>query len=151
MNWVKGSGTDADLLRSLVGESDAVVHSIGLLLDESSGLKNLNFITSGSGSVPGKGATYDSEMRGTAMALMEAAAPSEAKELPFVFVSAAEAGWKDDSLGSKIEAFMEKVRSSEEQRGAKRLCCQLTAVSYSSLRSVRSAASFCPAISRPRG
>lgn len=108
VNWVKGSGTDADLLRSLVGESDAVVHSIGLLLDESSGLKNLNFITSGSGSVPGKGATYDSEMRGTAMALMEAAAPSEAKELPFVFVSAAEAGWKDDSLGSKIEAFMEK-------------------------------------------
>ena len=47
VNWVKGSGTDADLLRSLVGESDAVVHSIGLLLDESSGLKNLNFITSG--------------------------------------------------------------------------------------------------------
>ena len=83
-----------------------MVHSIGLLLDESSGLKNLNFITSGSGSVPGKGATYDSEMRGTAMALLEAATSSA--NVPFVFVSAAEAGWKDDSLGSKIEAFMDK-------------------------------------------
>ena len=100
VKWVKGAGSNTDLLKSLASESDAVVHSIGLLLDSESGLKNLNFVTSGSRSVPGKGATYDTEMKGTALALLEAAKGSDK---PFIFVSAAEAGWRDDSLGSKIE------------------------------------------------
>lgn len=48
VKWVKGSATDEALLQKLAADADAFVHSIGLLLDSSSGLASLNFITSGS-------------------------------------------------------------------------------------------------------
>uniref|UniRef100_A0A7S2C477 GST N-terminal domain-containing protein n=1 Tax=Haptolina brevifila TaxID=156173 RepID=A0A7S2C477_9EUKA len=107
VNWVKGSAADAPLLEKLAADADAFVHAIGLLLDSESGFAGLNFLTSGSRSVPGEGATYDSEMRMTALGLLDAAQatrPATAPPRPFVFVSAAEAGWSANELGSSIEA-----------------------------------------------
>jgi len=109
VTWVKGSAADAALLESLAADADAFVHAIGLLLDSSSGLAKLNFLTSGSRSVPGEGATYDSEMRATCIALLEAARrtkPAGGAARPFVFVSAAEAGWESNALGQKIEGSL---------------------------------------------
>jgi uncharacterized protein YbjT (DUF2867 family) len=48
VKWIKGSAEDAALLKTLAADADAFVHTIGLLLDSSSGLARLNFITSGS-------------------------------------------------------------------------------------------------------
>ena len=58
--------------------------------------------------MPGKGATYDSEMRETAFNLIDAAGSSSLppSPRPFVFVSAAEAGWEDNKMGRDIENFM---------------------------------------------
>ena len=72
VTWVAGDAGDSALLEKLAAEADAFVHSVGLLLDAESGLGGLNFITSGSRSVPGDGATYDSVMRSTALALLSA-------------------------------------------------------------------------------
>lgn len=56
--------------------------------------------------VPDPSATYDSEMRATSIALLEAARstkPDGGADRPFVYVSAAEAGWQTNELGRKIE------------------------------------------------
>jgi len=107
VEWVKGSASDSALLERLAYDADAFVHTIGLLLDAESGLAGLNFLTSGSRSVPAEGATYDSEMRGTALALLDAAQRTKSgAERPFVFVSAAEAGWSENTLGSTIEGAL---------------------------------------------
>jgi len=72
----------------------AVVHAIGMLLES-----DLNKFASGSGSIPDPGTTFDMLTRQTAFAASSAwvecgcrAGPSPP---PFVFVSAAEAGWTD--------------------------------------------------------
>ena len=56
----------------LVSKADAVVHSIGLLFDVDSGLKDLNLIVSGSKSIPGEDSTYDRITRLTAFNTVEA-------------------------------------------------------------------------------
>ena len=107
VNWVKGNADDQGLMKDLAKDKDAFVHAIGLLLDSESGLRFANLITSGSQSVPSASATYDSEMRATAFNLLEAAESTKtSKPRPFVYVSAAEAGWEDNALGTKIEAGM---------------------------------------------
>lgn len=107
MNWVKGNAVDAGVVSGLVGEADAVVHAIGLLFDANSGLTNLNLIVSGSGSTPDDTSTYDRITRQTGFNLINAikgklkmpfSAPT-----PMMFVSAAEAGWPDVSLGEAVE------------------------------------------------
>ena len=109
VNWVKGNADDSGLLKELSKDKDAFVHAVGLLLDSESGLRFANLITSGSQSVPSASATYDSEMRATAFNLLEAAESTKTPSnnpRPFVYVSAAEAGWENNALGSKIEAGM---------------------------------------------
>ncbi|GMH79786.1 hypothetical protein TrST_g3473 [Triparma strigata] len=108
VKWTKGDAADKGMLEELAGEADGVVHSIGLLLDSESGLANLNFLTSGSRSVPGEKATYDSEMTTTALNMLEAlkATKKEGVKRPFVFVSAAEAGWEDNEAGTRLEDLM---------------------------------------------
>ena len=107
VNWVKGNAVDAGVVSGLVGEADAVVHAIGLLFDANSGLTNLNLIVSGSGSTPDDTSTYDRITRQTGFNLINAikgklkmpfSAPT-----PMMFVSAAEAGWPDVSLGEAVE------------------------------------------------
>lgn len=108
VTWTKGDAADKGLLTGLAGEADAVVHSIGLLLDSESGLANLNFLTSGSRSVPGEKATYESEMTTTALNMLEALKATKKADVrrPYVFVSAAEAGWEDNEAGTRLEDLM---------------------------------------------
>jgi len=113
VRWVAGDATDPATIQALIAEHDAVVHAIGLLFDANSGLANLNLIVSGSGSVPTETSTYDRITRLTAFNVIEAAqAKSEVFKFPWepepaptpvLFVSAAEAGWPDVSLGPEVE------------------------------------------------
>lgn len=107
VRWIKGNAADEATMNSLVGESDAVVHAIGLLFDANSGLTNLNIIVSGSKSVPDTTSTYDTITRKTAFNLIKAI--RNRWRLPFspptpvMFVSAAEAGWPDVAYGPQVE------------------------------------------------
>lgn len=110
VKWVKGDAADFNVMKDLVGNSDLVVHAIGLLFDSQSGLANLNIIVSGSNSVPGEESTYDRVTRQTAFNLIEAIKGK--LRLPFApptpvgFVSAAEAGWPDVFLGPQVETIV---------------------------------------------
>lgn len=107
VKWVKGNAADPATIGSLVGEADAVVHAIGLLFDVNSGLTNFNIVVSGSGSIPDGESTYDTITRKTAFNLINAV--KGRFRLPFspptpvLFVSAAEAGWPEVSLGPEVE------------------------------------------------
>jgi len=107
VSWVAGDATELDTVKTLVSENDAAVHAIGLLFDVNSGLKGLNLIVSGSKSVAGQDSTYDNITRKTAFNLIEAIRQKVqlpfAKPTPILFVSAAEAGWPQVTLGAQVE------------------------------------------------
>jgi hypothetical protein len=91
------------------GGYTGVVHCIGLLFDDASGLGQFNSLASGSGSVPDKEATYDTITRLTAFNAIDAVceyAESIGKTVPFCFTSAAEAGWPDMPGGPQIEQYL---------------------------------------------
>ena len=100
-------------MKNLLSGSDdapfaAVVHCVGLLFDDSSGLGNLNRLVSGSGSVPDTQSTYDDITRQTAFNAIEAAEEYANDQnldqpFPFIFTSAAEAGWPDVKGGPFVE------------------------------------------------
>ncbi|CAB9499825.1 NAD dependent epimerase dehydratase family protein [Seminavis robusta] len=98
--------TIAEILKE--GSYTGIIHCVGLLLDEESGLGQYNRFASGSGSLPDSGSTYDTITRLTAFNAMDAAI-EYAKEnnnnepFPFCFASAAEAGWPDMPGGSFVE------------------------------------------------
>jgi hypothetical protein len=96
---VTADAGNIDEIRKVVNEHGpftACVHCIGLLFDSESGLREFNKFVSGSNSVPGSEATYDRITRLTAFnavdCVLESMAPTDSP-LPFIFVSAAEAGW----------------------------------------------------------
>ncbi len=110
VTWVQGDATDPATVKKIVDNSDAAVHAIGLLFDAESGLANLNTIVSGSGSLPGDDSTYDRITRLTMFNVIDAVEkklsfPSfgKQKKYPLCFVSAAEAGWPEVTLGSTVE------------------------------------------------
>eukprot|EP00933_Yihiella_yeosuensis_P062024 TRINITY_DN6493_c0_g1_i1.p1 TRINITY_DN6493_c0_g1~~TRINITY_DN6493_c0_g1_i1.p1 ORF type:complete len:331 (+),score=68.86 TRINITY_DN6493_c0_g1_i1:92-1084(+) len=108
VEWVKGNAADAGTVEGLVGDADAVVHAIGLLFDVNSGMPNMNLIVSGSGSTPDESSTYDTVTRKTAFNVINAVKgkfrnPFSNSPTPVMFVSAAEAGWPDVSLGPEVE------------------------------------------------
>jgi nucleoside-diphosphate-sugar epimerase len=112
VTWVSGDATDMKTVEGLLKDSDAAVHSIGLLFDVDSGLANLNKIVSGSGSVPGEASTYDAITRTTAFNVIQGIEKKQSsimnvmnkdKKFPFCFVSAAEAGWPDVPFGKTID------------------------------------------------
>jgi nucleoside-diphosphate-sugar epimerase len=86
------------------------MHCIGLLFDDASGLGNFNRFVSGSGSLPDADSTYDSITRLSAFNAIDAAVDytktNQIKDFPFVFISAAEAGWPDVPGGPQIEQFL---------------------------------------------
>jgi hypothetical protein len=97
----------------------AVIHCIGLLLDDASGLGNFNRFVSGSSSIPDGESTYDTITRLSAFNAMDAATSyyltsssvdsaddRRPPPLPFVFISAAEAGWPDVAGGAQIETYL---------------------------------------------
>ncbi|KAJ8608492.1 hypothetical protein CTAYLR_005734 [Chrysophaeum taylorii] len=107
VTWIAGDATDANTVKPLVGEADAVVHAVGLLFDVESGLDKLNLIVSGSGSTPSADSTYDRITRLTAFNAIDAAKAKLrfpfSPRTPFAFVSAAEAGWPDVQFGDIVE------------------------------------------------
>jgi nucleoside-diphosphate-sugar epimerase len=93
------------------GGYTGVVHCIGLLFDNDSGLGSLNVFVSGSGSLLDSDSSYDTITRLTGFHAIDAAMEyakeqGNDKPLPFVFTSAAEAGWPDAAGGPLIESIM---------------------------------------------
>lgn len=110
VNWVSGDATQPSEVQALVGQSDAVVHAVGLLFDVESGLQGLNNIVSGSKSVPDPDAsTYDNITRQTMFNIMDAIESpinrlkKGGQKTPLAFVSCAEAGWPDVQFGDVVE------------------------------------------------
>lgn len=109
VEWVRGDATDPSALERIVydkGPFDVVFHAVGALLDAESGLGSLNRFISGAGSVPDKAHTYDDITRKTALALLSATEASCQAGTPFIFVSAAEAGWPDMTCGPSVETYV---------------------------------------------
>lgn len=105
-----GDATDISTIREILNEGDeeykAVVHCIGLLFDGDSGLAMWNRFVSQSGSLSDSSSTYDDITRATAINAIQATEEclsSNGKKIPFVFTSAAEAGWTDVSGGGFVE------------------------------------------------
>jgi NAD dependent epimerase/dehydratase family len=113
-----GDARNKDTIRNILAEDNdeeftGVIHCIGLLFDDSSGLGQFNSFVSGSGSIPDKESTYDTITRLTAFNAIDASLEyalnnkNKLKEksfpLPFCFISAAEAGWPDVPGGKQIE------------------------------------------------
>lgn len=114
-DWTqRGDARDPEFLRSVMagpsaggrGPFDAVVHCVGVLFDGASGLGSLNRIVSGIGSLPDASATYDDITKKTVDALADAAGEHCAPGTPFVFMSAAEAGWPDMPGGTFVERWI---------------------------------------------
>jgi len=109
VEWVQGDATDPGTLERIMQEKgpfDVVFHAVGALLDAESGLGCLNRFISGAGSMPDKNHTYDDITRKTALALLSATEASCPVGTPFVFVSAAEAGWPDMNCGPTVETYV---------------------------------------------
>ncbi|GMH62049.1 hypothetical protein TrRE_jg13306 [Triparma retinervis] len=88
-------------------EVTAVVHSIGCLLDTSSGLGSFNKFASGTGREPG--GSYDEITRGTVskmVGMLEGSGWAPGSEPKIVFVSAAEAGWDAGNGGETVERLL---------------------------------------------
>jgi len=113
VNFVQGDARDPDTIQQLLLSEQqtpytAVIHSIGLLLDGKSGLGKYNQFVSGSGSTPDINSTYDDITRKTAFNAIDALIKTSNfqasnKPIPFVFISAAEAGWPEMPGGSFVE------------------------------------------------
>lgn len=105
--WKAGNALDQATINKYVGAADAVVHTIGLLFDVDSGLKQLNLFTSASKSTPDVDSTYDNITRKTALMVIDALNSKlrlpGAKRTPIAFVSCAEAGWPDVKFGDAVE------------------------------------------------
>jgi hypothetical protein len=92
-------------------EIAGIVHCIGLLFDDASGLGSYNRFVSGSGLLPDQDSMYDTITCVTAFHVIDAAldyskARKGGKPLPFCLTSAAEAGWLEVSRGEFIESIM---------------------------------------------
>ena len=113
VDYRQGDARQIESIRNILNEGGfaGVIHCVGLLFDDASGLGNFNSFVSGSGSLPDAESTYDTITRLTAFnaieATMEYAQNSYFPDpFPFCFTSAAEAGWPDVAGGPFIESIM---------------------------------------------
>ncbi|KAG7344187.1 NAD dependent epimerase/dehydratase family protein [Nitzschia inconspicua] len=118
IDYRRGDARQPDTVTKILQEGGyiGVVHCIGLLFDDASGLGAYNRLVSGSGSIPDENSSYDSITRVSAFNAIDAAieyaksqqssANDSKRRLPFVFTSAAEAGWPDVAGGPQIEQFL---------------------------------------------
>jgi len=113
IDYRQGDARQKESISSILKEGGftGVVHCVGLLFDDASGLGSYNRFVSGSGSLPDADSTYDTITRLTAFNAIEAAIEYATKDkskqpLPFCFTSAAEAGWPDVAGGKFIESVM---------------------------------------------
>jgi len=122
VTWVSGDASEAKTVTAILddfGPFDGCIHAVGLLLDVDSGLSALNKFASGSGSAPGLESTYDRVTRQTGFTIIDClsakAALSNEGPKPFVFVSAAEAGWTQKSPVAFLERYLIAKRAVEEK------------------------------------
>lgn len=111
VDYRTGDAREKETIGGILGEGGytGVLHCIGLLFDDESGLGRFNVFVSGSGSLPDPDSTYDTITRVTGFNAIEAAAEyamGRDKPLPFCFTSAAEAGWPDMRGGKQIEQYL---------------------------------------------
>ena len=113
VHYRQGDARQAESIRKILDEGGftGVIHCVGLLFDDASGLGNLNRFVSGSGSLPDADSTYDAITRLTAFNAIDATIDYVNKNslpvpFPFCFTSAAEAGWPDVTGGPFIESVM---------------------------------------------
>jgi nucleoside-diphosphate-sugar epimerase len=111
VDYRTGDAREKDTIGGILNEGGytGVLHCIGLLFDDESGLGQYNVFVSGSGSLPDPKSTYDTITRLTGFNAIEAAveyATGRDKPLPFCFTSAAEAGWPDMPGGKQVEQFL---------------------------------------------
>lgn len=115
IKYVKGDATNAKELEKIINSEkvpfDACIHCIGLLFDSESGLLTYNKVMSGSGSVPSSDATYEKITAQTASNAMDIL--MKKKKIPFVFVSAAEAGWDFKAPVDFLEKYLVAKRKVE--------------------------------------
>ena len=116
---VKGDATNETAIVDLFfkyGPFDVCVHSMGVLLDSSSGGGPLNKYASGSGSEISADATYDKITRLSAFLALDALVNQRQAEPPvFVFISAAEAGWTVDPPVDWLRRYLKAKRQVEER------------------------------------
>lgn len=123
VTWIRGDASDKAILEKLVkseGPFDAAVHAIGLLFDVDSGLGSFNRYASGSGSMLGASSTYDKVTRQTAFNAIEVLSKgslsiTKKQPIPFVFVSAAEAGWTFKAPVEFLERYLIAKRAVESK------------------------------------
>jgi nucleoside-diphosphate-sugar epimerase len=117
IDYRKGDARQPDMVSTILQEGGyvGVIHCIGLLLDEESGLGTYNRWVSGSGSIPDENSSYDSITRISAFYAIDASIEyassrrqngNSDSRLPFIFTSAAEAGWPDVPGGPQIEQYL---------------------------------------------
>ena len=101
VDYRQGDARKKEAIENILNEGGytGVIHCIGLLFDDASGLGSYNRFVSGSGSLPDSDSTYDTITRLTAFNAIEAtieyAKKSNKTPFPFCFTSAAEAGWPE--------------------------------------------------------
>jgi nucleoside-diphosphate-sugar epimerase len=112
IDYRMGDARKSDTVKTILSEGGytGIIHCIGLLFDQTSGLSDYNRFVSGSASVPDKESTYDTITRQTAFfaidAAIEHAQQQNKTDFPFLFTSAAEAGWPDMAGGDVIEQYL---------------------------------------------
>jgi nucleoside-diphosphate-sugar epimerase len=124
VDYRSGDARKVDSIQNILFENNngnnivGIVHCIGLLFDSESGIGEYNIYVSGSGSIPDSESTYDKITRETAFNAIDCATQyakesitvdsndNQKQQLPFVFTSAAEAGWPEMIGGQLIEALM---------------------------------------------
>ena len=118
VKYVSADAGELSALRDLhqrLGPFDSCLHCIGVLFDQDSGLSNLNKFASGSGSTPDASSTYDKVTRQTAMNAIDAFLESGGSGKPFVFISAAEAGWTFTTPVDFLERYLIAKRAVESR------------------------------------
>lgn len=130
VNWIAGDVNVVieDVIKKF-GPFNSCVHTIGLLLDNQSGLSQFNRYASGSGSVPDDKSTYDYVTRQSATNALyhlkrsfQRSQPSrvrnaslDSNKFPFVFISAAEASWTFRPPVEWLDRYLEAKRSVESE------------------------------------
>lgn len=122
VTYISGDAADKATCLTLAkkhGPFDAAIHCIGLLLDADSGLSSLNKFASGSGSIPSIYASYDQITRQTAFnmidVILQQGRPQASKQIPTVFVSAAEAAWTFPAPVLFLERYLVAKRAVEKR------------------------------------
>lgn len=115
VTWVSGDAAEVKTVQAVIddlGPFDGCVHAVGVLFNSP-----LNRFVSGSGSIPDSESTYDRVIRQTGTTAIKCFTSDSGAEVPkpFVYISAAEAGWTMASPVPFLERYLVAKRAVEDQ------------------------------------